>query len=82
MDKTRPITSNIQGILKDISKLRNSGYNKEMIIFIVFPLERKNSYWQKHHIIKIRNKIDKDNLFYREFEFKSKVPGVIYICTV
>ena len=77
-NKTRPITKNIDGIIKDIEKLiNNNTYSKKAILFVVFPLSLSDhsSYWEKH-ISKI-----KENLAFlesKEFQFNNGTYAVIY----
>jgi len=77
--KTRPITKNIEGVIKDIKKLRKSDYENKAVLFIVFPLPKNKKHWQIHlkniskHLESIKEK---------SFNFKNKngkpIPGVIY----
>lgn len=81
--KRRPITKNIDGVIKDINKLKESDYQDKLVIFIAFPLdlECNMNYW-KNQIVKIEDHEAIADLFYKEFRFQSEVPGVIYICKV
>lgn len=52
--KTRPITMNISSLVYDIEKLRNTSYNKKLIIFVAFPLlEKRLGIWQQQHLSRI-----------------------------
>ena len=74
-NKTRPITKNIQGVIKDIEKLKFTNYANKAILFIVFPVTHNHKKW-KTHLQKISNSLKE--LERREFRFKNKIPGVIY----
>lgn len=74
-DKTRPITKNIQGVIKDIKKLKLLSYKNKAVLFIVFPMEHSNKRW-RNQLNKISRLLKK--IKYREFHFKKKIPGVIY----
>ncbi|MBU3907346.1 MAG: hypothetical protein KKA64_03790 [Nanoarchaeota archaeon] len=55
--KIRPITKNIDGIIKDIHDLRkNNDYDSKYVLFIVFPLdlESNKNLWE-NHLNKITN---------------------------
>ena len=59
-DKTRPITKNIEEVIKDIDSLINKQNSfKKAVIFIAFPLSLSNhsKYWEKH-ISKINEKLE------------------------
>ena len=75
-NKKRPITQNIQKIIKDIEKLKSTNYANKAILFIAFPLfqDREDC---KAHLQKISNLLKV--LEQREFRFKNKIPGVIYL---
>ncbi len=77
-NKTRPITKNIDGIIKDIENLKNNNtYQKKAIVFIVFPLSLSKSkdYWEQH-ISKIRNGLQE--LKEKEFKFNNGSDAVLY----
>jgi len=74
-NKTRPITKNIQGVVKDINKLKSTNYANKAILFIVFPATHDHKNW-KTHLQKISDLLKE--LKHREFRFKNKIPGVIY----
>ena len=74
-NKRRPITKNINGIIKDISDLKSKMFKDKFVIFIVFPLELNIKKWEKH-INKIENELSE--LTYKEFEFNNKIPALIY----
>lgn len=78
--KTRPITKNIEGIINDINKLSDDiNYEHKVVIFIAFPVEHEKNEWKRHLKI-IRNRVT--NTIPNKFEFKNKLPGVLYICVV
>ena len=76
-NKNRPITKNINGILKDIKKLKNKRFKDKFVIFIVFPLELNINIkkWEPHI-----NKINKElsELTYKEFRFNNNIPALLY----
>ncbi len=75
----KPITDNVNSIIKDINKLDNSNLKHKFIIFIVFPIYHNHKLWQKH-----LNKItkNKSEYYYSEFKFKNIATGVIYYLKV
>jgi len=75
--KTRPITKNIEGILKDISDLKQKDYDFKYVVFIVFPLDLDKSRinWEKH-LTKIK---DKTKLFNYPVEFSGGFKGMLYV---
>ena len=75
INKHRPITMNIDGVVSDIINLKLVNYTNKGIIFIAFPIEHNNPNWQLH-LNKIKNKLIK--LEYMEFRFSNKIPGVVY----
>jgi len=90
--KSRPITLNIESLLKDISKLRETKYQNKAILFIVFPLAQEeneewcgkqnleeNKEWCNKHVDKIR-KEGIELIEKKSFKFnESNIPGVIYL---
>jgi len=78
--KTCPITENIKGLISDIGKLNslkgsNSIYDGA-VLFVVFPLDLNNPYWEFHYK-KIKEKTK--DLKHQEFNFfGTKIPGVVY----
>lgn len=52
--KTRPITNNIQSIVKDIQKLKNlaNSTGGKYVAFVIFPIDNAGAY--KEHLDKIR----------------------------
>ena len=73
--KTRPITMNNEGVVKDIEKLKNKGDINKGVLFIVFPIEHENRKW-KIQLDRISEHLKQ--LRHSEFKFKSGVPGMIY----
>jgi len=73
--KQRPITLNIRGILRDIEKLKRTGYTNKAVLFVVFPVIAGYKTWPTH-----RNKISTSlkKLEAKEFKFKGGIPGIIY----
>lgn len=80
-NKTRPITKNVQGVIKDIKRLKKSkSYTNKAVLFVVFPITHNNKNW-KEHLGKITKELRK--VKHESFDFKDKkgneIPGVIYI---
>jgi len=60
VEKTRPITKNIQSIIDDINKLREHNVKEGVIAFVMFPIDPcKNDYSQ--HLNKITSVLGNDN---------------------
>jgi hypothetical protein len=79
--KIRPITKNIDGILKDIENLKkNKNYNSKYVLFIVFPLnlESNKNLW-KNHLDKIANLVQ---LYNFQINFLDNHKGMLYIAEV
>ena len=77
-NKTRPITKNIQGIIKDIHDLKkNTLYQNKAVVFIIFPLSLKEnkSNWEQH-ISKIKDEVRE--LKEKEFKFENGSDAVLY----
>jgi hypothetical protein len=77
--KTRPITKKTQGVIDDIEKLRGLLVPNKGVLFIVFPINHTNEYWQTQ-LERIRKHLTK--LQHVEFDFMGKTPGVIYFGVV
>jgi len=78
-NKHRPITKNIQGVIDDVLKLKKIGHCNKAIVFVAFPIEHDNDYWEKQ-LVRIRKHLRE--LKYVQFEFKGNIPGVLYFGTV
>jgi len=78
VQKTRPITENIEGVVNDVKKLRKlRGYEGKAVVFVVFPLPRKSLKAWEQHLEKVRSELEE--LRHRSFSFKNNVPGTLYI---
>ncbi|MBE7509345.1 MAG: hypothetical protein HS118_04060 [Bacteroidia bacterium] len=75
INKKRPITKNINGIIEDIENLRTTNFNYKFVVFIAFPITHDNNNWQTH-LKRITNNLE--NYLYRQFNFGNNIPGVIY----
>lgn len=53
VNKTRPITMNVNEIICDINSLKETRYEGKAVLFVAFPLEHDNRIWQQRHFIKI-----------------------------
>lgn len=78
-NKTCPITTNTQGVIKDIKKLKSAGYANKAILFVVFPITHDNQDW--------KNQLRKISRFLRQidhvdFNFKNEIPGVAYLGSI
>ncbi len=77
--KIKPITDNVNSVLKDIENLKDKKeYKNRVIIFIVFPVEKSNKFWKKH-LLKIQEKVDNIKKYEFEFNFIKGNPGILYI---
>ncbi len=74
-NKTRPITKNISGVLKDITDLKRKEIKDRFVVFIVFPVDKFKSEWL-YHIEKIKKELSE--LTYKEFKFNNRIPALIY----
>jgi hypothetical protein len=74
-NKTRPITKNTQGVVDDIEKLRGAKYPNKSVLFIAFPIHHNNENWQTQ-LKRISGQLAKIN--HIEFDFKDRIPGVLY----
>lgn len=73
--KTKPITDNTDGIIQDIEKLKKKEELIGFVVFIVFPCEHQNKFWQKQlQLIEMKLR---EHIFH-EFKFANGIPGVIY----
>lgn len=71
----KPITKNINGVVKDIESLRNKNYLFKFVVFIVFPIIHEDNNWQIH-LNRIKGNL-KDHL-HKKFYFNNNIQGVIY----
>ena len=78
-NKHRPITENIKGVIKDIEKLKSTGYTNRAILFVVFPIIHGNEKWQVQlqRISKLLREVKHIN-----FNFKDEIPGVVYFGSI
>lgn len=74
-NKTRPITKNVQGVIDDIEKLKSTNYPQKAILFVVFPINHDNQFWQIQ-LRRISTLLRKIN--HKEFRFRDEIPGVTY----
>jgi hypothetical protein len=75
VNKTRPITKNIQGIIHDIDELKKKEIENRFILFVVFPIKMEQKEWG-FHIEKIKNELCELTL--TEFKFNNGIPGALY----
>ena len=75
-NKTKPLSKNIQALLKDIKKLKQVNYSQKVILFIVFPLDDNNIFWRKH-LYKIKDNVSV--LKEENIEFKNGVCAKLYL---
>ena len=76
INKTRPITKNVEGVVKDIEQLKNTKYNNKIVLFVVFPVEHDKVDW-KMHLEKIEGLCS--TMDYKFFKFNNGIPGMIYM---
>lgn len=75
-NKTRPVTKNVTSIIKDIVDLeKNENYKNKAVVFIVFPLSKNTTNWDKH-ILKIKDELKE--LKEKEFSFESGTNAMLY----
>ena len=77
--KSQNITQQINNLKGDIKKLSEpicEDY-ETAILFIAFPLEKGNKYWE-NHISKLKGNIPEKNFKYAEFKFANGIPGILY----
>ncbi|MDD6583041.1 MAG: hypothetical protein PUF10_10270 [Bacteroidales bacterium] len=60
VDKTRPITKNVQSITDDINKLRTLKIKEGVVAFVMFPIHTDKDDYMKH-INKIISALGNDN---------------------
>lgn len=80
VNKHRPITKNVQGVIDDIEQLRKSSKLagvKKAVLFVVFPVSHLKSEWQEH-LNKIKQYLSNE-IVYKSFMFNNGVKGVIYL---
>jgi hypothetical protein len=75
LNRTRPITMNIDGVISDIQKLRRRRIKHAAVIFVVFPLRSGNNKWEVH-----LRRILRCGIVLRptEFCFHNDVPATLY----
>ena len=78
-NKMRPITTNVQGVIDDVEKLKSANYPNRAILFVVFPVTYDHKHWQIHlqRISALLREIK-----FKEFKFKDKIPGVVYFGSI
>ena len=81
-DKTRPITQNVTGVIKDIKKLRKQCRKKyKIVIAVIFPVDNNNKYWRKHE-----GRIEKEgkpkHIEDINIKFKNSIPGKVLIIEI
>ena len=79
-NKIRPIAKNIQGIIDDINKLKKSTYENKIVLFIVFPIGKKDGKKWQIHLNKINCKLS--NMRSQSINFSKNIPGIIYLGTI
>lgn len=81
INKTKPITDNINSILDDIHKLQsikvNAGYSHYYVAFVLFPLDNGNKY--QYHIGKI---IQKTTNHLKKVISINGVNCLVFVCEV
>ena len=76
MKLSKPITDNVDGVIKDVEKILNTTFDHKFVMFIVFPITHDNPNWQ-NHLNRISNNLE--DYKHREFKFGLDIPGVIYL---
>jgi len=75
-NKHRPITKNIDGVVKDIRQLRLAKLSDRAVVFVVFPLESTHEDWAQHIA---RIDLELSDLRDVPFTFANGLPGVVYV---
>lgn len=77
LNKKRPITRNISGVLTDIAQLKlNPNYQRKAVAFIVFPLPATAKKWP-YQLDKVRAELVE--LQQTEFHFRNQVRGMLFL---
>lgn len=79
LNMARPITENVNGIKRDIEKLRATDFLHKFVVFIVFPIEHENANWQIQ-LQRLAGNVE--GFLYKEFKFQNDISGVIYYARV
>ena len=76
VNKSRPITMNVDGIIDDIKSLEKTRYRRRAVLFVAFPLEHSKGAWQQHY-----DKISSNAKQVRHLQSStsSGIPLVIYM---
>jgi hypothetical protein len=74
-NRIRPITKNTQRVIVDIQKLKRTRYLNKSVLFAAFPIHHNNENWQIQ-LKRISSRLAK--ISYVEFDFKERIPGVLY----
>jgi hypothetical protein len=74
-NKTRPITKNTEGVIRDIEKMRLLDFENKAVLFVAFPITHDNRYWQSQ-LERIKRELRE--IRFCPFSFKGNIPGVIY----
>ena len=79
VNKTRPITSNVSGIIGDIRSLEKTMYARRAVLFVVFPLKHSKMEWRRHY-----NKIlsSAKQIRYLQSSTSGGIPLVIYMAEI
>ena len=80
INKTRPITKNVRGVIDDIKALRNNNSlrnHKKAVVFVVFPVSSSTPKWIVQ-LSRIKSELRGD-LANHLITFKNKLPGLIYV---
>ncbi len=80
--KTRPITMNVNSVIKDIENHRKgkSAHKNKFVLFIVFPLEKGKQEWEQIHLKRINEALCNDctpHPFYFA-DLDGEISGCIY----
>ena len=80
--KTRPITQNVTGVVKDIKKLREQCKKKyKIVIAVIFPVGDNNKFWKKHEG-RIEKEGNPNHIEDMNIKFKNSIPGKILIIEI
>ena len=80
VNKIRPITMNVNGIIKDIKSLEKTKYKKRAVLFVAFPLEHNKEVWQRRHYAKISR--NAKQVRHLQSSTSGRIPLVIYMAEI
>lgn len=80
--KTKPLSKNINSVIKDINDLKRKNYKHKAVIFIVFPLQKSNKKWQEYKEKITRNLVSPLDMKEKFFKTSSGIEIALYCCVI